>query len=91
MYEFMFNKYSSEAASLGRKTRGQNGIWNDSVITHDITRWYLVKLGASQPIVPTLWDEQQMESFLLSPLARREQSSRVLLWCDVFRPGEEIV
>ena len=51
MYEFMFNKYSSEAASLGRKTREQNGIWNDCVILPMILLvdiWAL-SVGASKP------------------------------------------
>ena len=62
-------------------------------ITHDITRWYLVKklrtltVGASQTIFPTFWAEQQMagELSLFSCISR--ESVGVLVWCDVFRPG----
>ena len=95
MYEFMFNKYSSEAASLGRKTRAreQNGIEYGMIVWYYpwyYTRWYLVKklrtltVGASkQYFLHFELNNKWLESFLCSVAV----PGRVLVWCDVFRPG----
>ena len=100
MYEFMFNKYSSEAASLGRKTREQNGIeygmivwyypWYYSLISGKTIKSRALTVGASKPyFLHFELNNKWLKSFLWvfsAPPSWRE-SVGVLVWCDVFRPG----